>query len=118
MPVTRSDDSCDSRRASSKNATVCSPLVTTHWHRPVPSRSTRNAILPLSRLLYNQPCSVTSCPTWSFNDAIVAIIPAPSILLSILVVTCLTRLRHGRHGFFGLVQIAFLQRRRQLHAAI
>src|SRR5687768_8116483 len=37
---------------------------------PLPSRSCKNTSLPLERVLYSQPFSVTSSPMWPFNSLI------------------------------------------------
>src|SRR5215204_1022478 len=37
---------------------------------PLPSRSCKNTSLPLERVLYSHPFSVTSCPIWPFNSLI------------------------------------------------
>src|SRR5262249_34992769 len=52
------------RSQASKASRAISFATATHWRTPVPSRSTRNLILPDERFWASHPASATVSPTW------------------------------------------------------
>src|SRR3989442_9636359 len=58
------DDSWVSRLVSSNASSPTAALLTTACISPVPSRTTRNAILPPTRLWRSHPRTVASCPAY------------------------------------------------------
>src|SRR5437762_2638271 len=64
-PVTSRDDSCVTFWQVSKTEEPTSGWKATACRYPVPSRTIRKASFPFSRLLYSQPRTRTSCPSWA-----------------------------------------------------
>src|SRR5438445_10348881 len=64
VPVSTRDDSWVSRLVSSNASSPTAALLTTACISPVPSRTTRNAILPATRLWRSHPRTVASCPAY------------------------------------------------------
>ena len=77
-PVTATLASWVSAPKAAQAASATSFLDRTPCTVPVPSRSTRNAILPLDRVVTTQPRTVTVSPTCARSSLIrTAVMPVP-----------------------------------------